>query len=448
MATASTDQGSGARRSAWRTGATLLIGAVLLGTGTARPRAESIESVMGMALRSSFDRKADDERQAGVEAQLRGSYEAFLPTVGYAVNRRLDSKITYTPDIFTDPLAPSALDTVPRRQANEEGFLLTMPLFDGLRRFNDMQAARSAVAAGRGLQNDKAQQILLDTASAYLAVLRDRAIVRLREAGLADVRKVSRSVAVRREVHDATNAEAALAESRVTAAESALEQARANLATAEIELARLAGAGANPSQLPQVPNALLPNSAEELRGILLDSNGRLAAARLSADAAAYTARAAYSQFSPQLNLVFTHARRGIVSNTPYKVQDTTTLLQALIPIYQPGAFSNLSREHAVARQKDYEALDLERALLAQATAAFHQRRSTIQQVAQAEQRVRKIARAVQGRQMELRLGSMTTVDVLNTVAELAEARIAKINLEFARDRATYALAAAMNRLRA
>lgn len=402
---------------------------------------------MGMALRTSFDRMADDERQAGMEAKLRGSYEAFLPTVGYAFNHRLDSKITYTPDLFTDPLAPSTTDTLARRQPHSEGLQLTMPLYDGLKRFNDMQAARSAAAAGRGLQDDKAQQILLDTASAYLAVLRDRAIVRLREAGLADVEKVARSVALRRSVNDATNAEAALAESRVIAAQGALEQARAALTVSEIELVRLAGPGANPSQLPLVPNSLLPGTAEELRGILLGNNPKLIAARLNADSAAFTARAAYAQFSPQLNLVFTQSRRGVVSNTPYHVKDTTTLLQALIPIYQPGSFSNLSREHAWARQKDYEALDLERALLAQVTAAFHQRCSTIQQVGQAEQRVRKIARAVQGRQMELRLGAMTTVDVLNTVAELAEARIAKINLEFARDRATYALAAAMNRLR-
>ena len=32
--------------------------------------------------------------------------------VGYAFNHRLDSKITYTPDLFTDPLAPSRTDTL------------------------------------------------------------------------------------------------------------------------------------------------------------------------------------------------------------------------------------------------------------------------------------------------------------------------------------------------
>ncbi len=86
---------------------------------------------MGMALRSSFDRMADDERQAGMEAKLRGSYEAFLPTVGYAFNHRLDSKITYTPDLFTDPLAPSRTDTLARRQPHSEGSNSPCPSMTG-----------------------------------------------------------------------------------------------------------------------------------------------------------------------------------------------------------------------------------------------------------------------------------------------------------------------------
>lgn len=187
MAAALRRRESGSRRRHRRTVAAIRVGAGLLALWASPARPEPIAAVMGMALRSSFDRQADDARQAGAEAKLRGSYEAFLPTVGYAFSHRLDSKITYTPNISTDPLAPSPADTLPRRQPHSEGFQLTMPLYDGLKRFNDMQAARSAAAAGRGLQDDKAQQILLDTASAYLAVLRDRSIVRLREAGLADV---------------------------------------------------------------------------------------------------------------------------------------------------------------------------------------------------------------------------------------------------------------------
>ncbi|GJE19363.1 TolC family protein [Methylobacterium marchantiae] len=441
---------SGPRLGAGSVGALARIGWTVLGilavSGTGA-RAESIDEAMGWALRSSFDRKADDERQAAVEAQVISGWEAFLPTMGYAVNRRLDSKIKYSPDFVSDPTVPGGTDALQRWQPNTSGFQLSLPLFDGFKRYNDLQAARSASAAGRGLQDAKAQQILLDTASAYLAVLRDRAIVQLREAAIADVSKVARSVALRREVHDATNAEAALAESRVIAATISLEQAKSNLVASETELVRLAGPAANPTALPLVPNALLPSSLGELRGILVRANPTLVAARLDAESAAFTAKASYAQFLPQLSLEVTHGRRGPVSLTPYRVQDTSTMLQALIPIYQPGEFGNVAREHAIARQKSYVAQDLENTLIAQATAAFKQRRSTIEQVGQAEQRVRKITRAVQGRQMELRLGSMTVVDILNTVAELAEARVAKINLEFARDRATYALAAVVNRLR-
>lgn len=425
--------------------AALLVG--VAGPETGAAIAQTLNETMHWALRSSFDKKADDERQAAVEARVVSSYEAFLPSVGYALNHRLDSKITYTPDIYTDPSNPTGSDTVARRAPHSDGFQLTLPIFDGFKRYNDVQAARSAAAAGRGLQAEKTQQILLETASAYLAVLRDRMVVRLREAAIADVAKVARSVAARRETYDATNAEVALAQSRVIAAEAALEQAKANLLASEAELERLAGPAANPSGLPDVPNGLLPKSLDELRAALLGESPKLIAARLDAEAADYNAKAAYARFSPQLNLQFNHTRRGWVSNTPYKTTDTTTMLQAVVPIYQPGEFGDLARDQALARQKNYQTLDLERRVVAEATVAFTQRRSSLRQVAQANERVQKLVRAIQGRQMELRLGTMTLVDVLNTVSELAEARVAKINLEYSRDRATYALAAAMNRLR-
>lgn len=188
------------------------------------------------------------------------------------------------------------------------------------------------------------------------------------------------------------------------------------------------------------------NSLEVLRALILGESPKLIAARLNAESADFTARAAYARFSPQLNLQFNHTRRGWVSATPFKVTDIT-MLQALLPIYQPGEFGDLARDHSLTRQNSYGALDLERRVVAEASTAFAQRRASILQVAQAEARVRKLTRAVQGRQTELRLGSMTIVDTLNTVAELADAPVAKINLEFARDRATYALAAVINRLR-
>ena len=403
---------------------------------------------MHWALRSSFDVKADDERQAAAEARLLGTFEAFLPTVGYAISRRVDSKLTYSPEFITDPTIPGGGDFLQRRQPNEDGFLLTMPLFDGFKRWNELQAARSSAEAGRGLRDAKAQQILFDTASAYLAVLRDRAIIRLRQAAIADVTKVAKSVAMKREVFDATNAELALADSRVIDATIGLEQARAALVASEAELIRLAGIDANPTGLPQVPHALLPGSLDELQAILLRANPTLLAARLDAESSDYLAKASYAQFLPQVNLTFAHGRRGPVSVTPFRVRETSTMVQAIIPIYQPGEFGNVALAHANARQKQYESLDLERTLVAKATVAFKQRRSFLTQVAQAEQRVRRISRAVEARTIELGIGSMTIVDVLNTVNELAEARIAKINLEFARDQATYSLAAVINRLRA
>ena len=133
--------------------------------GPAVVRAETIDDSMNWALRSSFLVQADNERQVATEARLRGSIDAFLPTVSWVQERILSSNISYTPD-FTIPDS-NGLDTVARREPNLSGIQASLPLFDGFRRYNTYRSARLGVDAGRYLQLDKRQQTYLDAATAY-----------------------------------------------------------------------------------------------------------------------------------------------------------------------------------------------------------------------------------------------------------------------------------------
>ena len=58
---------------------------------------------------------------------------------------------------------------------------LTQPLFEGFQNLNAIRAAKSTVQAARDSLRSVEQTVLLDAATAYVNVVRDAAIVRLRE---------------------------------------------------------------------------------------------------------------------------------------------------------------------------------------------------------------------------------------------------------------------------
>src|ERR1700742_4234223 len=134
----------------------LMLASTMLLIAPLATHAETLDDSMNWAVRSRFSVQADNERQSAAEARLRGSIDAFMPTVAYVQEHVLSSKISYTPDYMIPD--STGLDTVPRREPNLSGFQASLPLFDGFRRYNNFRSARIAVDAGRYLQVDKRQQ--------------------------------------------------------------------------------------------------------------------------------------------------------------------------------------------------------------------------------------------------------------------------------------------------
>jgi outer membrane protein len=412
-----------------------------------RARAQSLNDAGAWALRASLSLQGDDERQNAVRAKLRGAYEAFLPRVTWEHDLILGGRIDYLPDYSSITNSYyGGIDTMARRDPNVYGVQLSFPILDGLKRFNDLQAAKSALREGAYLNIDKRQQVLLDTANAYLAVLRDRKTVALRRELVNDLTAISKRVGVQYAVRDATRADFALAESRVQAGLVALEGARAALSASEIELQRLTQANIASLERPLIPSGALPDTADSLRQATLAQSPKIRAAQLGAEAAEYLAKTAYAPLLPQLNLIASRTDQTNLSQIQNRIRDTSVRLQLLIPIYEPGAFSGVSAAKALATRKRFESLDLERQLVAANQALFQARRATTAQIAQARQRASEIKRVVDGYKVERDAGLRTVIDVLNVQAEWTEARVAQVNLEYERDRLTYTIAATLGRL--
>jgi outer membrane protein TolC len=406
--------------------------------------AETIDDAMGWALRSSITTQSDNARQDAAVARLHGSFDAFLPTVSWVQEKILSSKISYSPDFTV--LDANGANTTPTHEPDAYGIQASLPLFDGFKRYNNLRAAEISVDAGRHLQLETRQQVLLEAASAYLAVIRDRRIVELRKKQLQDIKVIATRTETRLATHDTTLTDLYIAKSRVVAAQTAIEQSESDLRSSKIEYQRMTGVEPGALPEPHVPDAKIPLGIEEFKRCLVENNPKLIAAQLDARAAGYSAKSALSEVLPKVNLVASYMRQSNISDAVNNATDSTVKVQLRVPLYEPGALPGISETAAIARQKNWEAADYQRQGVASASALYFRRLSIMTQIKSAGDRIKSMQQAVDAIATEQSTGSKTVIDTLNARSELAEAQIAKVNMEFVRDSETFTLAASLGRL--
>lgn len=422
----------------------LLVGAMLVvATGTPIRAGEiAFEGALRGSITDSPALASDAQRQAGELARLRGAKDAFMPTVGVVHERILDSRVGYGPDI-----AVGSPDSTTRHEPHLTAIQATLPLFDGFRRWNDLQAAIRKVDAGRHLSVEARQQVLLEAVGAYLAVMRDRGIVACRKQQIAAVSSVAAHTEAAFATQDATASEVATARSRVEAARAAHDQAEAVLRGSEIEYARVVGAKPGPGlAMPPSPDIFLPRDVTALRREFLDANPRLAAARLEAEASRYAAKSAMAELSPKVDLQFTSSLQTNVTQAYDRVSDTTLKLVARIPLYTPGAFPGVERARAASRQAEYDAIDSERRAIALAETLFAQRKGMLSALARARKRLSTMREAVSARFAEQKAGYGTVMGRLDAEAEAAEAAVSVYTLAYEADYVGWRIAASLARI--
>ena len=420
----------------------ILLALTLASTVPGPVLAQSLDEASARALEESFTLRAERARQDGAEARLRGAFDAFMPTVAFTADRPIRSRITYSPDPSPTTIG---LDSTPRKAPAAVGITASLPIFDGFRRWHSLQSARTLVESGRLLLIGRRQQVLLDTAVAYIAVLRDTRILAARDAQLAATRRIRDLTAKQFDFNDATRTDVALTQSRVMEAEALRVRALADLAAARLEFTRLTRMEPERMLPPRLPD-LLPRDADAFAELVRRANPGIAATHLEAEAAGHLAEAATSELLPKVNLQFSKLSQLGYSPVLDRITDTTTRVVATVPIYEPGTLPRIGEASALARQRGYEAQDNELATVTAARIAFARRNATAEQHRQLVARVGQLQATMQGFEIERGAGFRTVLDELNIRAELANAEVAAELVLNERDGQSLQLAAAANLL--
>ena len=291
------------------------------------------------------------------------------------------------------------------------------------------------------------QQVLLNSATAYMNLLRDQAILELNRRNVEVLTEQLKQTRDRFNVGEVTRTDVAQAESRLAAGRGQLLNAQSNEVTSAANYRRVIGVDpgklAPGSPVDRFSPSTLPRAivdGEQLSPTVL-------AAMYGVDIAELAVKVSEGALYPNLSVAAT-ASKNYDPTAAINRQTLASVIGTLtVPLYQGGGeFSTIRRR----RRRSPSSASISTSIAtrpappwcrAGASSMPPRRRSssTTAQVNAAEI-------ALNGVREEARVGQRTTLDVLNAQQELVNARVALVTAQHDRVVASYTLLAAVGGL--
>ncbi len=359
-----------------------------------------------------------------------------------------------TPDPGVDPADDESLKP-PRGQkfrAFPRGYGLTLnqPVFDGFKTLNGVRQAEAQIFGGREDLRGVEQDVLMATATAYMDVLRDTAILGLRGSNVRVLEEQVKQTRLRGAVGQATEADVAQAEAALAQGRSDLSAARGALQASMATYRRLVGVEPRALQAAAGVESLLPKSVDRAVEIGLQEHPAIASALHGADAAAFGVKLAESALYPNASISGAVNRDLDVESMSGKKSFAAAIFgQINVPIYSGGMdYASIRQAKEQAGQARLMA-DLQRnQVRAAIVTAWAQLQAAKAQIGATRATVVAAEVALKGIRGEAVVGQRTTFDILTAQRMLLDARVGHVTAQRDRVVASYAALAAFGRLTA
>ncbi len=323
---------------------------------------------------------------------------------------------------------------------------LNQPLFRGFRTMNSVEAAKAGVEAAREDLRDVGQQVLLDAVTQYMNVLRDQAIVRLRENNVEFLTEQLQATQDRFEVGEVTKTDVAQARARREAAISQLNLARANLKTSRAAYERVIGFPPRNLQTPQPVDRLLPPTLEAALREGEMRNPQILAGLFRVKSAEYDTKTIKGELLPEVRLEASYEKSYETGGV--EERDTTTVTGRMtVPLYQAGEVSARVRQSQDTELQRRQQVDQARqAVRADVVSAWGQVVAARAAIVSDRAAVQANEIALEGVRAEWQVGQRTLLDVLDTEQDLLDTQVSLVTSRRDLVVASYTLLAAIGRL--
>jgi len=317
---------------------------------------------------------------------------------------------------------------------------ITQPIFRSGRTIAEISRAKALVRSGRAQLRATEQTVLLNSVTVYMNVVRDEAIVKLREHNVEVLRRQKTETELEFKAGSLTRTDVAQAQARLATAQSDLTTAQGQLSISRADFLQRIGRPAEALESkPELPK--LPSNEDNVLASALRQNPALVTARENERAANYAVDDAWGAMGPTLSVQGQYGYSQSVLNSvqgfssggpPQSVAEhaVSVMGQLNVPIYQAGveeANVRQARElHAQSQLNVAVADRLVRDAVEQAWANYQSALGTIDSN-EATEKADEIA--FEGVTKEQQVGGRTVLDVLNAEQELLNAQVALVTSE-------------------
>ncbi len=387
-------------------------------------RAETLNDALRSAYRHNPQLDAERANLRATDETVPQALSNYRPAIGASADVSVQ-RTEVTPD---PPPGSSTGDGKSYPRGVSINF--NQPIFRGFRTQNAVSAAEATVRAGRETLRDTEQTVLLSTVTAYMNVVRDTAIVRLRENNVRVLSRDLKATQDRFSVGEVTRTDVAQSRARRAQAVSDLDLARANLKSSRANYQQVVGHMPGRLREPKPPFGMLPRALSEARRRAEQESPSVVAALYNEQAARYSVDEIAGERLPTFNIDASYSNRFTGGgDLPTRQTEAGIITGTLsVPFYQRGAVSSRVRQakhlHVRAMQLVEQARTKARETLisawAQLNASRAQLRSTTSQV-----EANRIA--LSGVREEEKVGQRTLLDVLDAEQELLNSQVSLVS---------------------
>ena len=404
-----------------------------------RASADTIESALAKAYMNNPDFNAQRAALRATDEGVQRARAGLLPSVSASSSLgRQSSNYNSTSTSSNDLLSPRTL-----------GVSVTQSLYNGARVTNQIDQSEKSVLAAREQLRSVEQKVLFGASSGYMAVVRDTAVLKVRQANINVLKEQLRQTEDRFNVGEVTRTDVAQVSAQLAAAEAERSAAQASLASSVASYQQIIGSmpDALADAVPLVN--MVPTSLDQALLIGQADHPDIRTARFSVDIAAAGVKIAQGELLPSLSLKgsLTHANDYKSADDDYN--DASIVASLTIPLYEGGEVHARVRQlKETLGQRRLEADSALRAVIAEISSAWSQYITSQARIKAAETQIEAATVALNGTREEAKVGQRTTLDVLIADQTLLGAQVNLVTAQTDRVVASYRVLSSVGKLSA
>ncbi|OSI61443.1 transporter [Bradyrhizobium canariense] len=403
-------------------------------------RAEALPEALAKAYQTNPQLNAERARQRATDENVPQALAGYRPQIVASLSAGLQSVRNLLPDntIQTANLKPWII-----------GVTVSQTLFNGFRTANNVRAAELQVQSGREALRNVGQGVLLDAVTAYTNVLANQSLVEAQRSNVAFLRETLSVTQRRLNAGDVTPTDSAQAEARLNRGLSDLNAAEVALAVSQAIYAQVIGNAPSQLRAAEVVDRYLPKSREDALTMAIRQHPAVMAAGFDVDVASTNIRVAEGALLPSASVQGSASKSR--NNDPtlgtFAEDQASIVANVTVPIYDGGQAAAQTRQAKEITAQSRLVLDQVRnQARTAAVSAWVANEGAKIAVSASESEVKAATVALQGVQREAAGGQRTTVDVLNSQADLIQAKARLIGANRDRVIASYTLLSAVGHL--